>query len=159
MKTKRDDEMALLLMWGSVVAAVLIALFAGCNTSNPTFAVDGARIPVDGDVPTTDADPMPSVDLLSAHDLLSSSDLLSPTDGGTADDLAPAVGDLMPAPSDLACLPFSPGASQPMACSPGQEQNTKTGPSMCFRKTCGCMNQATCTDCYWSLWTPVGCPP
>lgn len=89
--------------------------------------------------------------------------------GATGSDGAPlavdAQGDLENAPSDggggqvadLACLAavYNPFGMSP--CEPGMEQHS-TDPMGCYKKICGCTNQATCTGCYWSPWMQVTCP-
>jgi hypothetical protein len=75
------------------------------------------------------------------------------TDAGTVD---LAIVDMTAAPSDLACNPFIVDPVQEMSCLPGQEQISRT-PTACYHKICGCMDQATCSNCYWTGWIQMPC--
>lgn len=82
-------------------------------------------------------------------------DLLQPqADSSPARD---AGADLLPTVPDLAqCLAWVGGAPDQIACVPGTEQMSSG--ATCYKKICGCMNQSTCTGCFWSPWLQTACP-
>ena len=118
---------------------IAIVFCAGCTSGgDPSKHNDSGT---HEDLASDHADGGESIDADSAHD-----------------DLAHA-GDMALAPADMSCSAFvsSPAGGQP-ACTPGPtEYQVISG--ACYFRNCGCMDTATCSDCFQNPWQRGGgCP-